>query len=102
MLRISLCCPLWPAPLVEASCNLCICLPPALQRTLRELEVGRTLVKDRQGRWVIRHGPGDYKVGPADCLLWETLALGCDWWSGEALLYAGRASFGGSTSPEQT
>lgn len=38
-------------------------LPPASQRTLRELEVGRTLVKDRQGRWVIRHGPGDYKVG---------------------------------------
>lgn len=24
--------------------------------------MGRTLVKDREGRWVIRHGPGDYKV----------------------------------------
>ncbi|PRW56953.1 saccharopine dehydrogenase isoform B [Chlorella sorokiniana] len=38
---------------------------PDRQRTLRELEVGRTLVKDRQGRWVIRHGPGDYKTGRA-------------------------------------
>lgn len=36
---------------------------PDRQRTLRELEVGRTLVKDKEGRWVIRHGPGDYKTG---------------------------------------
>ncbi|PSC71057.1 saccharopine dehydrogenase [Micractinium conductrix] len=36
---------------------------PDRQRTLRELEVGRTLVKDRDGRWIIRHGPGDYKTG---------------------------------------
>ena len=36
---------------------------PDRQRTLRELEVGRTLVRDREGRWVIRHGPGDYKTG---------------------------------------
>lgn len=35
---------------------------PCLQRTLRELEFGRTLVKDREGRWIIRHGPADYKV----------------------------------------
>ncbi|EFN54907.1 hypothetical protein CHLNCDRAFT_135039 [Chlorella variabilis] len=34
-------------------------------RTLRELEVGRTLVRDREGRWVIRHGPQDYKTGRA-------------------------------------
>ncbi|KAI7842588.1 hypothetical protein COHA_003692 [Chlorella ohadii] len=38
---------------------------PDRQRTLRELEVGRTLVKDREGRWVIRHGPQDYKTGRA-------------------------------------
>lgn len=37
-------------------------VPSCLQRTLRELEVGRTLVRDREGRWVIRHGPQDYKV----------------------------------------
>ena len=36
-----------------------------MQRTLRELEVGRTLVRDREGRWVIRHGAGDYKTGRA-------------------------------------
>ncbi|KAL4424494.1 hypothetical protein ABPG77_006803 [Micractinium sp. CCAP 211/92] len=36
---------------------------PDRQRTLRELEVGRTLVRDREGRWVIRHGPEDYKTG---------------------------------------
>ena len=35
---------------------------PDRQRTLRELEVGRTLVKD-SGRWVIKHGPADYKTG---------------------------------------
>lgn len=38
---------------------------PDRQRTLRELEVGRTLVRDREGRWVIRHGPQDYKTGRA-------------------------------------
>ncbi|KAL4451998.1 hypothetical protein ABPG75_007660 [Micractinium tetrahymenae] len=36
---------------------------PDRQRTLRELQVGRTLVRDREGRWVIRHGPEDYKTG---------------------------------------
>ena len=36
-----------------------------MQRTLRELEVGRTLVKDREGRWAIRHGSKDYKTGRA-------------------------------------
>ena len=35
------------------------------QRTLRELQVGQTLFKDQQGRWVIRHGPTDYKTGKA-------------------------------------
>ena len=35
---------------------------PDRQRTLRELEVGRTLVH-AGGRWVIKHGPGDYKTG---------------------------------------
>ncbi|KAG1654661.1 hypothetical protein FOA52_003818 [Chlamydomonas sp. UWO 241] len=36
---------------------------PDRQRTLRELVVGKTLVKDAAGRWVIRHGPKDYKTG---------------------------------------
>jgi integrase len=35
---------------------------PDRQRTLRELEVGRTLFKEGD-RWIIRHGPGDYKTG---------------------------------------
>lgn len=34
------------------------------QRTLRELEVGRTLFKE-EGRWVIKHQAGDYKTGRA-------------------------------------
>ena len=34
------------------------------QRTLRELEVGRTLFKEG-GRWVIKHQAGDYKTGRA-------------------------------------
>ena len=32
------------------------------QRTLRELALGRTLVKE-EGKWLIRHGAGDYKTG---------------------------------------
>ena len=36
---------------------------PDRQRTLRELEVGRTLIKDQDGRWVIRHSKNDYKTG---------------------------------------
>jgi len=36
---------------------------PDRQRTLRELEVGRTLVQEEDGRWCIRHGPSDYKTG---------------------------------------
>ena len=37
---------------------------PDRQRTVRELEVGRTLIKDSEsGCWVIKHGPGDYKTG---------------------------------------
>jgi hypothetical protein len=36
---------------------------PDRQRTLRELEVGKTLFKDQDGRWIIRHGPKDYKTG---------------------------------------
>jgi hypothetical protein len=35
---------------------------PDRQRTLRELEVGRTLFKEGD-RWIIRHGPKDYKTG---------------------------------------
>eukprot|EP00877_Chromochloris_zofingiensis_P012617 jgi/Chrzof1/7609/Cz02g30040.t1 len=37
------------------------CIPDR-QRTLRELRVGSTLVKE-DDRWLIRHGPGDYKTG---------------------------------------
>ncbi|GAB4819278.1 hypothetical protein N2152v2_006324 [Parachlorella kessleri] len=37
---------------------------PDRQRTLRELEVGRSLVQEK-GRWLIRHGPADYKTGRA-------------------------------------
>eukprot|EP00051_Salpingoeca_urceolata_P000297 m.33436 g.33436 ORF g.33436 m.33436 type:complete len:616 (-) comp10393_c0_seq1:53-1900(-) len=37
---------------------------PDRQRTLRELEVGRTLVQDPDhGSWYISHGPDDYKTG---------------------------------------
>ncbi len=37
---------------------------PDRQRTIRELEVGRTLIKDAEsGCWVVKHGPGDYKTG---------------------------------------
>ncbi|KAG2436003.1 hypothetical protein HYH02_011716 [Chlamydomonas schloesseri] len=36
---------------------------PDRQRTLRELQVGRTLVKDAAGTWFIRHGHADYKTG---------------------------------------
>jgi hypothetical protein len=37
---------------------------PDRQRTIRELEIGRTLVKDgATGFWTIRHGPEDYKTG---------------------------------------
>ena len=37
---------------------------PDRQRTVRELEVGRTLIKDSDsGCWVVKHGPGDYKTG---------------------------------------
>ena len=35
---------------------------PDRQRTLRELQLGRTLFKD-EGGYVIRHGPDDYKTG---------------------------------------
>jgi hypothetical protein len=35
---------------------------PDRQRTLRELVVGRTLLK-RAGEWIIKHGPNDYKTG---------------------------------------
>ena len=38
------------------------------QRTLRELEVGRTLVKDGS-RWVIKHTSADYKTGDLQLLL---------------------------------
>jgi integrase len=37
------------------------CIPDR-QRTFRELEIGRNFVKE-EGRWLIRHGPEDYKTG---------------------------------------
>jgi len=37
---------------------------PDRQRTIRELEVGRTLMKDIESDcWVVKHGPADYKTG---------------------------------------
>jgi hypothetical protein len=37
---------------------------PDRQRTLRELEVGRTLLRrEADGAWIIKHGPADYKTG---------------------------------------
>ena len=37
---------------------------PDRQRTIRELEVGRTLLKDNDSNcWVVKHGPNDYKTG---------------------------------------
>lgn len=38
------------------------CLATDRQRTLRELVVGKTLVC-QDGRWLIKHGAGDYKTG---------------------------------------
>ena len=39
---------------------------PDRQRTLRELELGRTFFKDQNtGCYVIKHGPDDYKTGKA-------------------------------------
>ena len=35
---------------------------PDRQRTLRELQIGKTLVQEGD-RWVIKHGPKDYKTG---------------------------------------
>ncbi len=43
-------------------CAILSCIPDR-QRTLRELEVGRTLFKKEDGSWAIQHGPGDYKTG---------------------------------------
>ena len=59
---------------------------PDRQRTLRELEIGRTLIK-RDGVWVIKHGPDDYKTGSTygqrplmqlDAALYDTLELFID------------------------
>eukprot|EP00547_Thalassionema_nitzschioides_P007171 CAMPEP_0194218224 /NCGR_PEP_ID=MMETSP0156-20130528/23273_1 /TAXON_ID=33649 /ORGANISM="Thalassionema nitzschioides, Strain L26-B" /LENGTH=535 /DNA_ID=CAMNT_0038947505 /DNA_START=192 /DNA_END=1799 /DNA_ORIENTATION=+ len=37
---------------------------PDRQRTIRELEIGRTFIKDQgSGLWMIKHGPDDYKTG---------------------------------------
>jgi integrase len=37
---------------------------PDRQRTMRELEIEKTLVKDEQtGCWTVKHGPDDYKTG---------------------------------------
>ena len=73
--------PLSPSPsLPPGSCRVPLGLPnprylkctvcskhvvSSRQRTIRELQVGQTLFKDEQGRWVIRHGPGHYKTGKA-------------------------------------
>ncbi|OQR93804.1 hypothetical protein ACHHYP_02271 [Achlya hypogyna] len=38
---------------------------PDRQRTLREIEIGRTLHQNASGQWVITHGPDDYKTGKA-------------------------------------
>ncbi|KAF0719571.1 Aste57867_940 [Aphanomyces stellatus] len=38
---------------------------PDRQRTLREIEIGRTLHQSATGQWVITHGPDDYKTGKA-------------------------------------
>jgi hypothetical protein len=35
---------------------------PDRQRTIRELQVGKSFVKE-QDRWMIKHGPDDYKTG---------------------------------------
>jgi hypothetical protein len=36
---------------------------PDRQRTLRELEVGRTLLQQENGSWAIKHSAADYKTG---------------------------------------
>lgn len=36
---------------------------PDRQRTIRELEIGRSFVKDGQNQWFIKHAPEDYKTG---------------------------------------
>lgn len=41
---------------------------PDRQRTLRELRIGKTLIRDenedgKEARWIIKHGPNDYKTG---------------------------------------
>lgn len=36
---------------------------PDRQRTIRELEIGRTFLKDDNEQWIIKHGPEDYKTG---------------------------------------
>ena len=41
------------------------CIPDR-QRTIRELELGRTLIRETSADcWVIKHGPDDYKTGEA-------------------------------------
>lgn len=40
------------------------CIPDR-QRTIRELKIGTTLFKEEGDRYVIRHGPADYKTGRA-------------------------------------
>jgi len=41
---------------------------PDRQRTLRELRIGKTLIREekedeKEARWIIKHGPNDYKTG---------------------------------------
>ncbi len=36
---------------------------PDRQRTIRELELGKTLIREDNGTYFVRHGPEDYKTG---------------------------------------
>ncbi len=47
-------------------------MPPDRQRTLRELEVGRTLIK-REKQWYIHLQPDDYKTGAAYKEQWHLI-----------------------------
>ena len=41
-----------------------LCCVPDRQRTIRELELNRSFIRDKQRNgWIIKHGPDDYKTG---------------------------------------
>lgn len=52
-----------------------LCMLADRQRTIRELEVGRTLFKEGD-HWMIRHQAGDYKTGQLALLLHSFLMAG--------------------------